>query len=104
MQYFDFYSTSSPSSSSSSRILFFLIVDDTFAVVDCDADAGADAGAGAIFLIAALTVALPPDFTAEPKAHRIPAWYDEKNNIYVAKNKKEALLLAKKKISEKNIY
>ena len=29
--------------------------------------------------------------------HRIPAWYDEKNNIYVAVNEKKALLLAKKK-------
>ena len=29
--------------------------------------------------------------------HRIPAWYDEKNNIYVAENQKKALLLAKKK-------
>jgi len=29
--------------------------------------------------------------------HRIPAWYDEKNNIYVAENEKKALFLAKKK-------
>jgi valyl-tRNA synthetase len=29
--------------------------------------------------------------------HRIPAWYDEKNNIFVADNEKEALKLAKKK-------
>ncbi len=34
--------------------------------------------------------------------HRIPAWYDEKNNIYVAKNEKEALQLAKKKNRNKN--
>ena len=26
--------------------------------------------------------------------HRIPAWYDEKNNIFVAENEKEALKLA----------
>ena len=35
--------------------------------------------------------------------HRIPAWYDEKNNIYVAEDEKKALLLAKKKNSKKNI-
>merc|ERR1711991_666408 len=29
--------------------------------------------------------------------HRIPAWYDNKNNIFVAENKKEAFILAKKK-------
>ncbi len=29
--------------------------------------------------------------------HRIPAWYDEKNNIFVAENLKEAKILAKKK-------
>ncbi len=29
--------------------------------------------------------------------HRIPAWYDSDNNIYVAENKNEALKLAKKK-------
>jgi len=29
--------------------------------------------------------------------HRIPAWYDENNNIYVAENEKDALILAKKK-------
>jgi|TARA_Y100000389_G_scaffold23689_1_gene20361 valyl-tRNA synthetase len=29
--------------------------------------------------------------------HRIPAWYDDNKNIYVAENKKEALKLAKKK-------
>ena len=29
--------------------------------------------------------------------HRIPAWYDNNKNIYVAENKKEALKLAKKK-------
>ena len=35
--------------------------------------------------------------------HRIPAWYDEKNNIYVAKDEKEAILLAKKKNKNKYI-
>ncbi len=35
--------------------------------------------------------------------HRIPAWYDEKNNIYVAENEREALLLAKKKNKNKKI-
>ncbi len=34
--------------------------------------------------------------------HRIPAWYDEKNNIYVAENEKKALVLAKKKNKNKN--
>ena len=29
--------------------------------------------------------------------HRIPAWYDQHNNIFVAENEKEALKLAKKK-------
>ena len=29
--------------------------------------------------------------------HRIPAWYDDKNNIFVAENEKKALTLAKKK-------
>ena len=29
--------------------------------------------------------------------HRIPAWYDDKNNIFVAENEKDALKLAKKK-------
>ncbi len=33
--------------------------------------------------------------------HRIPAWYDEKNNIFVAENEKKAFILAKKK--NKNI-
>ena len=33
--------------------------------------------------------------------HRIPAWYDQHNNIFVAENEKEALKLAKKK--NKNI-
>ena len=28
--------------------------------------------------------------------HRIPAWYDEKGNIFVAENEKNALALAKK--------
>ena len=35
--------------------------------------------------------------------HRIPAWYDEKNNIYVAENEKKALLLASKKNKNKKI-
>ena len=35
--------------------------------------------------------------------HRIPAWYDEENNIYVAKDEKEAILLAKKKNKNKPI-
>ena len=35
--------------------------------------------------------------------HRIPAWYDEKNNIYVAENEKKALLLARKKNQKKTI-
>ncbi|MFL2889322.1 MAG: valine--tRNA ligase [Pelagibacteraceae bacterium] len=35
--------------------------------------------------------------------HRIPAWYDEKNNIYVAENEKRALFLAKKKNKNKSI-
>ncbi len=35
--------------------------------------------------------------------HRIPAWYDEKNIIYVAENEKEALSLAKKKNKNKKI-
>ena len=35
--------------------------------------------------------------------HRIPAWYDESNNIYVAVNKKEASALAKKK-NKKNKF
>ena len=30
--------------------------------------------------------------------HRIPAWYDENDNIFVAENEKDAKLLAKKKI------
>ena len=29
--------------------------------------------------------------------HRIPAWYDQHNNIYVAENESEALKLAKEK-------
>ncbi len=33
--------------------------------------------------------------------HRIPAWYDESNNIFVAKDKKTALVLAKKKNKNK---
>ncbi len=33
--------------------------------------------------------------------HRIPAWYDENNNIFVAENIKEALKLAKKKNKKK---
>ena len=35
--------------------------------------------------------------------HRIPAWYDDKKNIYVAEDYKSALLLAKKKNKNKNI-
>jgi len=35
--------------------------------------------------------------------HRIPAWYDNANNIYVAENEKKALLLAKKKNKNKTI-
>ena len=33
--------------------------------------------------------------------HRIPAWYDEKKQIYVAENEKKAFLLAKKKNKNK---
>jgi len=33
--------------------------------------------------------------------HRIPAWYDDKNRIYVAENKKQAFELAKKKNKKK---
>ena len=33
--------------------------------------------------------------------HRIPAWYDDNKNIFVAENEKEALKLAKKKNKEK---
>ena len=35
--------------------------------------------------------------------HRIPAWYDDNKNIFVAENKKEALKLAKKK-NKKNTF
>jgi len=35
--------------------------------------------------------------------HRIPAWYDDNKNIFVAKNKKEALKLARKK-NKKNPF
>ena len=35
--------------------------------------------------------------------HRIPAWYDEKKNIYVAENYGAALLLAKKKNKNKKV-
>ena len=35
--------------------------------------------------------------------HRIPAWYDENNNIFVAENEKQAKLLAKKKNKNKSI-
>ena len=35
--------------------------------------------------------------------HRIPAWYDENNNIFVAENVKEALKLARKKNKNKNV-
>ena len=34
--------------------------------------------------------------------HRVPAWYDEKGNIFVAENKKKAIYLAKKKIKTTN--
>ncbi len=34
--------------------------------------------------------------------HRIPAWYDESNNIFVAENEKKANILAKKKNKNKN--
>jgi valyl-tRNA synthetase len=34
--------------------------------------------------------------------HRIPAWYDGDKNIFVAENKKEALILAKKKNKNKS--
>ena len=34
--------------------------------------------------------------------HRIPAWYDDKNNIFVAENEKLALSMAKKKNKNKN--
>ncbi len=34
--------------------------------------------------------------------HRIPAWYDKNNNIYVAENEKKAIILAKKKNKNKN--
>ncbi len=33
--------------------------------------------------------------------HRIPAWYDDNNNIFVAENEKDALYLAKKKNKDK---
>ena len=35
--------------------------------------------------------------------HRIPAWYDENNNIFVAENEKDALTLAKKKNKNKKV-
>ncbi len=35
--------------------------------------------------------------------HRIPAWYDEDNNIFVAENVNEALKLAKRKNKDKNV-
>ncbi len=35
--------------------------------------------------------------------HRIPAWYDEKKNIFVAENVKEAMKLAKRKNKNKNV-
>ncbi len=35
--------------------------------------------------------------------HRIPAWYDDKKNIFVAESENEALILAKKKNKNKNI-
>ncbi len=35
--------------------------------------------------------------------HRIPAWYDDNDNIFVAENEKQALILAKKKNKNKNL-
>ena len=35
--------------------------------------------------------------------HRIPAWYDSNNNIFVAENEKEAISLARKKNKDKSI-
>ena len=35
--------------------------------------------------------------------HRIPAWYDENGNIFVAEDEKEASSLAKKKIKIKDL-
>ena len=35
--------------------------------------------------------------------HRIPAWYDDNKNIFVAENEKEALKLAKKKNKKNNL-
>ena len=35
--------------------------------------------------------------------HRIPAWYDEDNNIFVAENENDALTLAKKKNKNKKV-
>ena len=35
--------------------------------------------------------------------HRIPAWYDEDNNIFVAENENDALILAKKKNKNKKV-
>ncbi len=35
--------------------------------------------------------------------HRIPAWYDKNNNVFVAENKRDALNLAKKKNKNKKI-
>ena len=35
--------------------------------------------------------------------HRIPAWYDDNGNIYVAENQKDAISLAKKKIKTNNL-
>ena len=35
--------------------------------------------------------------------HRIPAWYDENGNIFVAETEKIALVLAKKKIKIINL-
>jgi valyl-tRNA synthetase len=36
--------------------------------------------------------------------HRIPAWYDDNKNIFVAENKNEAIKLAKKKNKNKNFF
>ena len=33
--------------------------------------------------------------------HRIPAWYDQEGNIFVAENEKNAIFLAKKKHKKK---
>jgi len=35
--------------------------------------------------------------------HRIPAWYDENGNIFVAENEKDAMFIAKKKLKKKKL-